>query len=204
MRKILLSIAVLLVAGISTSQAQILKLGIIGGANTHTLEFSSVQVGDATLSQVADNQYGYQVGAALRISLPDFLQIQTELIFRESNSRLMVSNGSIVNTSMSMQSIELPVMVGFNIKSFRVFAGPVFNISSNMIFTQKYNTISAKMKDNTGIQAGMGFDIGKFFFDARYTYYSDPTQIAINVNGDSGTIKCSKDNSFQLNIGLFF
>lgn len=205
MRKFLLSIAALLIVGVTTTQAQILKLGIMGGTNIHKLEFNQVQIGDATLSQVSDNQYGYQLGAALRISLPDFLQIQTELIFKESNSRLMVNNGSsTINTSMSMRTLELPIMVGFNIKAFRVFAGPVFTLSSDFVFTQKYNKMSAKMSDNTGFQAGLGFDLGKFFIDARYTCYSKATNLAIDVNDVSGNIKATSDQSLQFNFGLFF
>lgn len=196
----------MLVAVVTTSNAQVLKLGIMGGANRHTLEFNSVSFGSTTISEHPADQYGYQLGAVLRISLPDFIQIQTELIYQETSSRLYVNNGKYTtNTSMSMNSFEVPIMIGFNIKAFRVFAGPVFRLSSSMDFSQKYNSISASVDDdNIGLQGGFGFDIGKFFIDARYSSYSEATKIDFNVNGDKGTVKSTKDGSWQLNLGLFF
>lgn len=205
MRKILLLIAALLIVGTATTQAQILKFGVIGGANSHALEFDAVKIGDATISQIDREQYGYQLGAVLRISLPSFIQIQTELIYKETNSRILVNNGSnVVSTSMSMSSWELPVMIGFNIRALRLFCGPVYRLSTDIDFTQKYNKMSATMSNNVGLQAGAGIDLGKFFIDCRYsTFYSD-NKFALNVNGSSGIIKTTSDKSWIINCGLFF
>lgn len=204
MKKILLSIAALLLVGLTSSQAQILKLGVIGGANTNSLEFSPVVIGDAVVSQNPESQYGFQLGAVLRLSLPDFLQIQAELIYKESNSRMMVENTRLVDTYMSFKTFEVPVMIGFNIKNFRVFAGPVYRLSSDVEFNQTYNTMSATFKNNIGIQGGVGLDLGKFFIDARYSKFADAPTFNLDVNGSSAIVKTSNKASWALNAGFFF
>ncbi|UKI39889.1 MAG: outer membrane beta-barrel protein [Alistipes putredinis] len=73
-------------------------------------------------------------------------------------------------TSVAVNRIELPVLVGFNISALRIFGGPVFRLSdseksSNSDFRVKFNDSAV------AAQFGIGFDIKKFFFDIRYTTY---------------------------------
>ncbi len=175
-----------------------LRIGFRGGVAVNTYSLDRITVNDTEISS-RPSSVGYQVGIAARLSIPHFLQIQPELVYHSFKYNYNVGDS---RTSVAVNRIELPVLVGFNISALRIFGGPVFRLSdseksSNSDFRVKFNDSAV------AAQFGIGFDIKKFFFDIRYTTYFGKVRNKISVDKESRSAKV-RDDGFAFNIGFLF
>lgn len=168
MKKYLLSLAVLLVAGIS-AKAQF-TLGLKGGVSV-----SKLNTDDYAQSSIA----GYQFGAFARFGKGLFLE--PEIYAGSKGGKFNYeSNGTNAggDAKVRFTTLDVPVLIGqsFGVSSLnlRVMAGPVYSyvLDRNTSFS---NNLGAAYKDlgdynnsTLGYQAGVGVDLGNIALDARY------------------------------------
>jgi hypothetical protein len=134
--------------------------------------------------------------------------LQPEVYFDTKGSNLQIkSDPSEPSTQhltgkIRLTSLNVPLLLGYKIaggnetlSNFRVFAGPV----ASLIIRERENDLNllsrnsyAFNKYNIGVQAGIGFDVGFFTFDARY-------EIGLNrINSNFN----QRANSIQLSLGI--
>ncbi|MDO1450717.1 porin family protein [Rhodocytophaga aerolata] len=147
------------------------KLGI----NYSRLSFSSA---DTEIS----NQYavGYQAGAFWRVNFKRFY-VQPEALFSERRSKISFdadpSNqaGSPVSGRVKLHSLDFPLLFGaklIEIKriNLRIAAGPMYTrqLNDQAAVLDNLSPDPQFERNQFGYQAGLGMDLGKFTFDARY------------------------------------
>lgn len=188
------------------AMAQPLKIGVRGGLTTGDYKFTKLNVGDSQISPGARPTPGYQVALALRLSIPHFIQIQPELAYSTRNYTYRVSSpGMADNVKVQNKALEVPVMVGFNIKAFRLFGGPVFNLSEKQRIKGDRQGLQVKYdKKEMALQFGAGFDIRKFFVDVRYTTYTKGMDTSFTLHDAKGSVKSRHDSHWTFSMGFFF
>ncbi len=203
--KVLFTTLCFIAATITASSAQILRIGVRGGVNISDVRFDMVTIGDRTVASAKDSP-GYQIALVTRFSIPKFLQISPELQFTSHDYRYTVGGGTRSGeVRVSTKRLELPVMIGFNIKALRIFAGPVFRLSHSEKPNKKYVGLDVKYNDSdVGLVAGVGLDIGKFFIDARYSVYPKTTYNLMSLGSDHRYVKMKRNAMWQFSAGFFF
>lgn len=202
--KVLFTTLCLIVATVTASSAQILRIGVRGGVNLSDVRFDEISIGDYSVSRVKDSP-GYQIALVTRFSIPKFLQISPELQFTSHDYRYSVGGAKSGEVRVATKRLELPVMIGFNIKALRVFAGPVFRLSHSEKPNNDYLGLKVKYNDSdVGIVAGAGLDIGKFFVDARYSVYPKTTYNLMSFGRDHRYVKMKRNAMWQFSAGFFF
>ncbi|NVJ84856.1 MAG: PorT family protein [Algoriphagus sp.] len=165
MKKIILFFVLFGLASVGFSQN--FGFGIKAGLSSSKLDFKSTQF------VPTDAQTGYHLGVFARVGGAG-LYVQPELLFTQTSGQFELNlqgNSGSEKYQADFNRIDLPVMVGFKfLKFLRVQAGPIasFNIDSNL-----ENSVGTVMdvdfKQATfGYQAGLGFDIGNLYIDAKY------------------------------------
>jgi hypothetical protein len=173
MIRIFLFTSILLFASYTTN-AQV-KLGIKGGFNTTQINPEKIDFTDPITFQdfsleVKDARYGIHFGALLKIYIEKFY-LQPEIILN-SNTTSYTFQTLGVNRVLeeNYQSLDFPLMLGFDLGVLNLFGGPVGHVhlssASEMGGLAEYDP---KWSDvNWGWQAGIGFDIWKLNLDLRY------------------------------------
>ena len=154
----------------AASQAQ---FGIKAGVNSASFNFDKAT--DATtneiLAQVKDAKWGFHAGVFYRLKLV-MLYIQPEAYFTSTGGKFSYNDGTAGALdeihSLDLNSLDIPILVGFELGPIRVNAGP----SGHLVLSSKsdLDALKSDVKGMTwGYQAGLGFDLlGKLTFDARY------------------------------------
>ncbi|WP_448698432.1 porin family protein [Mucilaginibacter sp. AW1-3] len=166
MKKITITVAILLAATLFTS-AQVLptfQFGVKGGVNLS--KFSTSGTFDS------GNRAGYLAGVWARIGALGF-NLQPELYY--TSKIATISNSSTENT-VTINSIDLPVLVGYKFGAFglggRLNTGPVasFILSKDQSFSNAVgNALTLDLKNQAfAWQFGAGIDIMKLSVDLRY------------------------------------
>jgi hypothetical protein len=169
-RIILISSLAILFVNLS---AQI-DFGIKGGLNISNIKASEVLTDDYRINPAASGNLGYHIGGFLRASLLGIF-IQPELYFSSISSEYKVEDfsGSGTVQELAKQKIgrmDVPVLVGIKLRTFRLGLGPVGSIivanKSDLPDLTGYEEI---LKSATfGYQLGAGADIWKISIDLRY------------------------------------
>ena len=114
---------------------------------------------------------------------------------------------SDVSAKYSVNTVQLPVLVGIKLLFLRVFAGPSFNLltdTSNKSGKEGVSFNSSVTKSAVAFQVGAGVEIGKVNIDIRYDgQFKKPVQTFTFGKNYTETVK-TKMNSWQLNLGYFF
>ena len=180
MKKLLVLTLCFMAIQLATTNAQSFKYGIRGGISTPDIKPSdvdSLRIGEGTSSafklKLADANYGFHVGAWGRFTFSK-VYVQAELLFNSSKvqyryGRLNSAIDSV--TSETFRNLDIPIMVGTKLGSFRINAGPVAHIrinGSSDLATVRSN-YKEKFKSATwGYQVGIGFDASAVGIDLRY------------------------------------
>ncbi len=178
MKKLLLILLCFSAVQVATTNAQTFKYGIRGGISTPDVkpgDIDSIRFkrgADSLKLKVNDANYGYHFGIWGRLKIAGFY-IQPEILF--NSSKVEYKLGKLNNLadsvkSESFQNLDIPLMIGTKLGSFRINAGPVAHIriggSSDLVntagFEEKFQTAT------WGCQLGMGFDAGRVGVDIRY------------------------------------
>lgn len=205
MKTLFTSLALLLFISTATF-AQPLKIGVRGGVNTSSYDFQRFSLNGTAITPRSSQEMGYQLGVAMRLSIPKFLQFQPELMYSTRNYGYELTTKSGVDrVKITTKRMELPFMVGFNIKFLRLFAGPVFVLSSSQSNNNKDSGFSVKFDDSDiAFQMGAGLDIRKFFLDVRYTKNFQTTYNTMTLKNVSYKSKIRNDELWAFSAGFFF
>jgi hypothetical protein len=178
MKKLIVLSLCFMAVQLATTNAQSFKYGIRAGISTPDIKPSdvdSIRIENGTTPfklKLSDANYGFHVGAWARFTFSK-AYIQPELVFNSSTveykyGKLNSTIDSVRNETF--RNLDIPIMIGTKLGSFRLNAGPVAHIhingSSDLTNTSGY---SEKFKSSTwGYQAGIGFDAGAVGIDLRY------------------------------------
>jgi hypothetical protein len=159
-------------------QAQIkygIKLGIstpdIKPADVTALRFKSGT--DSFTLKVNDANYGFHVGGWVRLKLGG-IYLQPEVLYNSAKVEYKLNKLGAVTSEDSLtqrfSNLDVPIMVGFKLGSFRVNGGPVAHIhlGSNDGLAELKDYKASFQSATWGYQAGIGLDFGKLGIDLRY------------------------------------
>ncbi len=178
MKKLLVLSLCFMAVQLATTNAQSFKYGIRAGISTPDIKPSdvdSIRIENGTTPfklKLSDANYGFHLGAWCRFTFSK-VYIQPELVF--NSSKVEYKYGRLNSTIDSVKTetfrnLDIPIMIGTKLGSFRLNAGPVAHIhidgssdfSSNSTYTEKFKSAT------WGYQAGIGFDAGAVGIDLRY------------------------------------
>jgi hypothetical protein len=184
--------------------AQTFQLGIKAGlTNTQIIgaDFKNFEIPSST--------NGILIGAFSRIGFAGMF-VQPEICFRNLNFTVNSSGTPNAASSTTMLNyIDVPVMFGKKILKFiNVSAGPNFQFLVNKDLTASNNNTLEKGNYNDfvlGAQLGVGVEIWKLCFDARYDFSINPIgNVATVVNNSQNVDFSSRASMFQFTIGYKF
>lgn len=117
-----------------------------------------------------DAEFGYQLGAFLRIQVPIIgIYVQPEALLSKQSSSVNINSQK---ADLTFNQIDVPVMIGFKLGPLRVNAGPSFRFLSGAdleVPGSPKEDVQEYYKNSTvGFQAGVGIDLFKFVFDLKY------------------------------------
>jgi hypothetical protein len=198
----------LLTSSLAFSQV---RFGLRGGINSSRLNSDTeVNTGDYKIKCPNYSIIGYHVGLIGQIELFSFF-IQPELLYSAIHNDLDVYDLNSANpdeaiaVKQKINRIDIPVMLGYKLKIFKLEVGPVasFMISS----TSDLKTITEYdmqwNKATIGYQAGIGLDIGKIALDVKYEGSLSNLGTGINIGGTTTSFD-TRMNQIILSVGLFF
>ncbi len=159
--------------------------------------------------QIPTSSNGFLIGGFARISLIGFY-IQPEISFRNLNFTVN-SNGttSAASSSTMLNYIDIPVMFGKKILNvINVSAGPNFQFLVNKDLTASdINTLGTGDYNSfvVGAQLGIGVEIWKLCFDARYDFSINSIgNVAAIVNNSQNIDFSSRASMLQFTVGYKF
>jgi len=151
-----------------------IDFGIKGGLNISNVKASEILTDDYRINPAASGNLGYHVGGFLRASMVGIF-IQPELYFSSLSSEFKVEDLSGTGTAdqlvkQKIGRIDVPVLVGVKLGTFRLGLGPVGSIIvSDKSDLNDITGYEATLKSATfGYQIGAGVDIWKIGIDPRY------------------------------------
>ncbi len=151
-----------------------IDFGIKGGLNISNVKASEILTDDYRINPAASGNLGYHVGGFLRASMVGIF-IQPELYFSSIATEYKVEDLSGTGTAEQLVKqkigrIDVPVLVGVKLGTFRLGLGPVGSIIvSDESDLDDITGYEATLKSATfGYQIGAGVDIWKIGIDLRY------------------------------------
>jgi len=175
MKKIILSVSILLISGMGAmAQLPSFSFGIKGGVNYSTLKTKNDLTDQNSIS-------GYQAGIFSRIGAAG-LYFQPELYLGSKGNKFVriednAGTEIAAKGKVKFTTLDLPLLLGTKIGpnklNLRFMAGPVvsFILDENTSFDAAYNSVTDfgnYKKQTLGLQAGTGVDLGNFTLDLRY------------------------------------
>jgi hypothetical protein len=159
--------------------------------------------------QIPTSSNGFLIGGFARISLIGFY-IQPEISFRNLNFTVnSTGTTSAASTATMLNYIDIPVMFGKKILNvINVSVGPSFQFLINKDLTA--SDINKLEKGNyndfvVGAQLGVGVEIWKLCFDARYDFSLNPIgNVATVVNSSQNADFSSRASMLQFTVGYKF
>jgi hypothetical protein len=179
--------------------AQDFDLGGKFGVNYGKSIISDIITSGDITEEAIENEAGIGIvfGGFIRATFGKF-SVQPEVLFSQDRSYVKLNDISIDDVFEGQVSkVDIPVMVGYHLfKTFRLQAGPVISSIKESETEPLLNTDEITM----GYQLGLGFDISRLTFDARYEGSLGTLESYIET--ESGTIQFDERSSiFQFTIG---
>ncbi len=197
-------VCLVLFGGMLSSQAQMIRFGVKGGAN-----LSNTKVNDVSFSDLTSSYTGLNAGVALNVKLLLGFSLQPELLI--SNDGMSFANENFVpelstKYSLSQTSIMLPVNVQWGIKlgPVRPFAMASPFVGHSLKSVLKISDSSTKLDINDftyGMGVGFGLDLWKL--QLYYKYKWNINTIGNGVSLDSFSFNTSKFQGSELSL-IFF
>lgn len=116
---------------------------------------------------------GFHAGLFARLTISSFY-LQPEVLFTSSGGKILVSSNNLGDDvqELTYNKLDVPLMLGIKLGDFfRIQAGPKFSLllSEDARQSDLFPEIKQNYKNSTiGYQAGIGFDIWKFYLDFKY------------------------------------
>lgn len=175
MKKIFFTITcICFVYTISHSQVE---FGLKGGMHSFDLSASSIILPGTDEDfevNFLESKYGFQFGLYTRIKLFGLYIEPSAMLHSTSVNYTLedIDNTGILNSvrNETFTNLDIPVMVGFKLLFLKAFVGPVahLNISSASDLIDIPGYSQRFEKATYGFQAGLGFDLWKLRFEAKY------------------------------------
>lgn len=176
-KSLLIGSALLLLAVLAAPDAQALspiRFGVKAGIQTQSLKMQCMNWNELSKS----NNFGYQLVVMAQVPLGP-VYLQPEIFYSSARFKLqgdlLNPDGTMaesdVSAKYSVNTVQLPVLVGIKLLFLRVFAGPSFNLltdTSNKSGKEGVSFNSSVTKSAVAFQVGAGVEIGKFNIDIRY------------------------------------
>lgn len=182
------------------------KYGIIGGAS-----FTSIQ----NINE--SSKTGFSVGATAQLRLPLGFSIQPSLVYNQKSAQV---GGDVLNASMDMGYLELPVSVqwGPDLLLFRPFLDvtPFVGYAlNNTIRTEALNAVEVVTKNewngvnrlSYGLGLGGGLEVWRFQLTCRYNWNFGPLFDAdgtLTIKPLSETLKDKNFGGVTLSLAFMF
>lgn len=199
MKKILITICLILVASITT-QAQIVKFGIKGGINYANQTGTDITVNSTNYTSEAITNYHF--GLVAEFPLGNTFAIQPELLYstvganyKQSGMMLYYAGTSSIITDFNnkLGYITIPVLAKINLsKTFSLDLGP----QASFLLSKKNDvSVNDTKSFDFGAAAGLGIKITKgIFIQGRYV---------VGLSEVSTSAK-AKNSVLQVSAGFFF
>lgn len=209
MKKIVLTALLSLLVLAAEAQLKILDLGVKGGLTTQTYKFSG-EASHAAYLIDPGTRVGFHFGVMGRVNLAMF-HVQPELVYTFSGYNLGVSSKTVwrpdgSETKVRMNMLDLPVLFGVKLLWFRMQAGPVFSLVTDV--TTKGGRLVSDIdisRPFMGYMAGLGCDIGKINLDVRYQGQFKRIKHNVLFSGETlGHTYKSRARSWQFSVGYMF
>lgn len=185
------------------ANAQTFQLGIKAG-----LTNTQIVGADFKNFEVPSSFNGFVVGAFSRIGIAGFY-VQPELSFRNLNFTVN-SNGTTSPSSAAtkLNYIDVPVLFGKKVLGIiNVCAGPNFQflVNQDLSANNASNLATGNYNDFVvGAQIGVGFDVWKLSFDARYDFSINSIGNAANAVNTQNVDFSSRASMLQFTVGYKF
>jgi Outer membrane protein beta-barrel domain len=146
---------------------------------------TSLNYGDAnsTLADYKKSSNGLQAGVSFQAGITPAFSLVTELYYMRKGGKLKTNNPLTTGeSSLRLNTIELPVLARFHVGNFYMNAGP--SIAYNLSGSRKLDKLSTNLSFNNsvggfkrfdaGVQMGGGFEFPfkqrRIALDIRYNY----------------------------------
>ncbi|HLO57785.1 MAG TPA: porin family protein [Bacteroidales bacterium] len=201
----------------ASASAQI-KLGIRGGLNASRLKSSTEFL---TPDPTPLNNYkitvpnymmiGYHVGLIGQIQLFNFF-IQPEALYTVTRNDINVYDlnsatpDNADNITQRLNRIDVPILVGFKLKDFKMEIGPVvtFLVSDDSDLQQITQYDLKLNKASAGFQAGIGLDFRHLCLDLKYEGSLSKLSDGINIGNNERIGFDSRISQVILSAGIYF
>ena len=204
MKKVFLVVVSVVMATAVSAQT---KLGFRAGASMSELKFNSVTVNGLTLTPQTSDVVDFHTAIVLNLQIPGFIFLQPELQYNTISSKFFMTPTSGIKQKItySRSSLQVPLMVGFNIGFLKLNAGPVFNLVSDENTSNNSKGLKIESKDiPVGYQVGAGIKIGNMTLEARYASSMEKSKYTFSSNGKSKTASPKDDYQLMFSVGFLF
>jgi hypothetical protein len=181
--------------------------GIKGGLNISNVKASEILTDDYRINSAASGNLGYHVGGFFRATLAGIF-IQPELYFSSISSEYQVEDISGTAEQLAKQKIgrmDIPVLVGVKLGTFRLGLGPVGSIIvSDQSDLDDITGYKATLKSATfGYQLGAGADIWKISIDLRYEGNLTKLGDQLDIGGQTINLD-NRVRQIIISLGIYF
>ena len=149
--------------------------------------------------------HGASAGIFFRVGKRLFVQpeLMYNLVFSTATTR-QESVGKDNKRKICQNTLNLPVLLGGKLVStdffnLRLMAGPRFRFDVGSKSKETDNITATPRKWQLGLEAGLGFDLGRVTIDGRYILMQD---VFTYKFCDTQELKFSPINSFSVGIGV--
>jgi len=192
MKKIILLL--ISVFTLSSIYAQDIEFGICGGINSSTLDMEDFIIdnqggtGSQYMVSALSSRTGFHFGAVAEISMLSFYA-QPELLFTSLGGDVEITeNGSTSIENITINRLDLPIMVGRKLGPLRLGVGPVasYILKAESVFEEVTNVTPETLKKASwGVQAGVGISLGRLAIDAKYEFGLSKLGDGVTVGGQA-------------------
>ncbi len=186
-----------------------MDFGIKGGLNISNIKASEILTDDYRINPAASGNLGYHIGGFFRASLAGIF-IQPELYFSSLSSEFTVEDLSGTGTADQLTKqkigrIDLPVLVGVKLGTFRLGVGPIGSIIvSEQSNLNEITGYEAALKSATfGYQLGAGADIWRISIDARYEGNLTKLGDHLDIGGETINLD-NRVRQIIISLGFYF
>ena len=194
------------IAFTTAAQAQLLnklssvKFGLKAGVSMVSLNCSKVstKIFDASASA------GYHLGMQARVSLLGWF-VQPELLYSSTKVDYILNSYSTrYNNNRRINTIDLPIMVGYKFGPVRLGGGVAFTLYDNKD-GELFNTgrMPFAKESLTSYMLGAGVDLFSITLDARYVGNIKGANQRVYANGES-RYSSVRRGAWQLSVGYMF
>jgi len=182
--------------------SQELEFGLKVGLSSNKMELNHDMSFVSNLE--SNNTYNFGAYGRFKVKMVG-LYVQPEAIYNTRASNITITDNGVKNVFLQSASyIDIPVLVGLKfLKVFRVYGGPNFQ----MLVSQKTDIPSGNVdfvktdlnKRANSIQLGVGLDLAKFRFDAKYDYNTSDMGSPFSYKQNAVN---TKNAMFTLQVGI--